>query len=140
MLSDGRSESLEVRLADVDALSHFNPPGGARCPPQAKAGRRRVTGGPWIVTIGNRGWPATVRDPARIVLSFTRRLGRLASRRRGAISKEGRASGAHDRPGDAGREAKTQCQPGAVNEHDGADLTIGTQEGNVDRKLLDKVR
>src|SRR2546421_12822169 len=77
MLIDERSESLEVRLADVDALSRFNLLRGARCPSQAKAGRRRVTGGPWIVTIGNRGWPATARDPARIVLSFTRRLGRL---------------------------------------------------------------
>src|SRR2546423_14004510 len=91
MLIDERSELLEVRLADVDALSHFNLLRGARCPPQAKAGRRRVTGGPWIVTIGNRGWPATARDPARIVLSFTRRLGRLVSRRRGAISSQSSA-------------------------------------------------
>src|SRR5947209_1091716 len=74
----------------------------------------------------------TVRDPPGIVLSFTRRLGRLASRRRGAISKEGRASGAHDPPRDASREAKTQWQPGAANEHDGADLMIGAQEGNAD--------
>src|SRR5207245_11232670 len=77
----------------------------------------------------------TVRDPPGIVLSFTRRLGRLASRRRGAISKEGRASGAHDPPRDASREAKTQWQPGAANEHDGADLMIGAEEGNADEGL-----